>query len=108
MLWGNDIYVEDNASISIIPDAIVTDRQLIYKKQCRLAFYNYAQMHKDDGNTISKERTIGAISLQPVDNYQGTHGFMKLNTGKVTICTNWTMIPMTIHIDGRVHAITYH
>ena len=24
MLWGNDIYVEDNASISIIPDAIVT------------------------------------------------------------------------------------
>eukprot|EP00974_Lingulodinium_polyedra_P009465 906310-Lingulodinium_polyedra.AAC.1 len=45
-----------------------------------------------------KERTVGAISLGPAHNVQGTYEFLNLVTWKVVRRNHWTRLPMPEHI----------
>ena len=61
ILLGKNIATEDRKVKKMIPDAIVTGRELIYNKKLLLDFINYIQTYEDDDITITEEITIGDI-----------------------------------------------
>eukprot|EP00957_Ditylum_brightwellii_P011842 892593-Ditylum_brightwellii.AAC.1 len=70
-------------------------------KHCRIPFGAYAQTHEEGSNDMS-ERTLGAISLGPVGNVQGSYKFMNLRTGKLIHRNHFDELPVTEDIQKRV------
>ena len=84
----------------------MTGIKLDYTKHCRLAFGDYAQTHEEHNPTNSmNERTIGAICLGPMENFQGGYKFMSLRTGKLIHRRNFTPILMTQEVIDPVLTI---
>ena len=83
----------------ISPKALLSGVQIDYKKDCQLKFGEYVQVHDEDmiTNTM-KERTLGAISLGPVGNAQGSYNFLSLKTWRVIKRKTWISIPMPQHV----------
>ena len=80
--------------------------QLNYKSDCRVAFGTYVQAHEEPAPTNSQEpRTMGAISLGPTGNIQGTFEFLNLRTGKKISRRKWTSLPMPQEVIDHVNQL---
>ena len=89
--------------VSLSPRNIVTGRTLNYNIHFKLPFGDYAQVHEnEEPRNSNKERTLGAISLGPIDNAQGGWKFMSLRTGHLLKRYSWDAIPMTQEVIDRV------
>ena len=61
----------------------------------RIMFGSYAQVFEDnDPTNTNKNRTTGAIALNPTGNAQGGYYFMSLATGRRLSRTQWMELPM--------------
>ena len=66
------------------PHVIMTGKNLDYNKHCQIPFGAYVQANQENTPTnTNAPRTIDAIYLRPLDNKQGGHELMNLQTGMV-------------------------
>jgi hypothetical protein len=84
----------------------VENRYWITKKNCRLPFGAYAQVHDDLRVTNSMlARTTGVLNLGPTRNIQGTHKFLSLQTREVIVRRKWTELPVPEDVIDRLKDI---
>ena len=85
---------------------ILHKRNIDYNKHCKFALGEYVQAHTEPSpsNTI-EERTIDCIYLRYIDNEQGGHQLLNLNTNKIIARRNLTRAVITKSIIQRVHDI---
>ena len=102
--WLNSFPKEDGISKILSPRTIITGKQINYLKHCKLEFGEYVQTHEEHDNTLTT-RTIGAISLRPTGNSQGTHLFLNLNTGRIISRNKWTVLPMPEEVIQQVNQL---
>ena len=68
-----------------------------------LPFGNYTQVHQNkEPHSSTKEWTLGAISLGPIDNAQGRWKFVSLETGHLIKQYLWDAMPMTQEVTNKV------
>ena len=81
-------------------------KNIDYDKRCKFALGEYVQAHTEPSasNTIA-ERTIDCIYLRYIDNEQGGHQLLNLNTNKIIARRNLTRAVITKNIIQRVHDI---
>jgi hypothetical protein len=85
----------NSTSTVMSPKEIFTGRKVDVKRECRLAFGFYAQVHEDNmiTNTMAP-RSVGAIEVGSSDTIQGSYLFINLNTWKLLQRRSWTILPM--------------
>ena len=106
LLWLNAIPPADGTGVSktISPRTLVTGLE-IGPQHTKLQWGEYVQAHRPTDNTITTERSVGAIALGPVGNVQGSWYFMNLASGRRITCRSWTRIPAPQDVIDRVHAL---
>jgi hypothetical protein len=76
-------------SAYLSPQVIMSNSHLDFEKHCQVPFGSYVQANQENYPTnIQAPRTIDAIYLRPMQNKQGGHELMNLQTGFV-ITTVW-------------------
>jgi hypothetical protein len=84
---------------------LFTGRKVDYSVDCKVQFGQYVQTHEDlEVTNTMKPRTIGAISLGPVGNIQGTYYFLSLTTWRVIKRRSWTPLPMPEEVIKLLNA----
>jgi hypothetical protein len=87
------------------PKAIMSGEVLDFKK-ISLPFGSYCQVHEEKLPCNSLVgRTLGAISLGPSGNAQGSHRFFTLNMSRVITRRSWDVIPMPKSVVDWVNFI---
>ena len=79
------------------------------KSWIRHGFGNYCQVHSDNNDGINyngpESRTVGALSLFPVDNVMGTWAYINLSTWKIIFRNRATSMPISddiiLHINNN-------
>ena len=72
-LWINAFPPKGGVSSTLSPRNILTGIKFDYLKHCQLQFGTYVQVHNEPNQTSSlAARTVGAISLGPTGNIQGS------------------------------------
>jgi hypothetical protein len=91
-MWINCFAPKGGISNTLSPQTIVTRLSPNVDKHCKIPFGGYAQVYVDSlqGNSVMRSRTVGAISLGPTGNMQGTYKFMSLLTGKLIKARSFT------------------
>jgi hypothetical protein len=104
VMWINFFPPKGGLSSTLSPQAIVTGLSPNAEKHCRIPFGAYAQVHVDNtqSNNAMISRTVGAISLGPTGNIQGTYKFMSLLTGKLIKARSFTSLPMPKEVVKQV------
>jgi len=75
-----------------------------YQRDIKIGFGEYVQVYDEDRVTNTmRERTIGALSLGPTGNLQGTYLFLSLSTWDVIRRRTWTIIPITKEIIALIN-----
>jgi len=87
------------------PKEIFSGRKLDLKRDVRIQFGEYVQVHEDDiiKNTL-KERTVDAIAVRMKGNVQGTAEFLSLTTWRVISRDRWTSLPMPQSVIEKINA----
>ena len=89
------------------PHVIMSGRNLDLDKNCRIPFETYAKVAEDNNTTKkSSPRTLDEIYLQPLDNKQGGHECMHINTGHVITGYNTKDVSATGLVIKAVEAIS--
>jgi hypothetical protein len=103
-MWLNFLAPKGRISNSLSPQAIVTGLSPNADKHCKIPFGGYTQVYVDSpqGNSVMRSRTVGAISLGPVGNIQGTYKFMSLLTGRLIKAWLFTPLPMPEEVVTQV------
>jgi Reverse transcriptase (RNA-dependent DNA polymerase) len=105
-MWINAFPPKGGVSSHISPRGILTGTQFDYKKHCKLPFGSYVQAHEEPSPTNTQAaRTVGAISLGPTGNLQGSYKFLNLRTGRLITRRTWTSLPMPDEVIARVNAL---
>ena len=68
-------------------------------------FGEYVQTHEDTDNTM-RERTVGAITLRPSGNIQGSFYYYSLTTGRRLHRRKCTPLPMPQEVIDRIEYIS--
>ena len=104
--WHNFTIPADYISDRLGPAAIVLGRTYDYNSLCGpgTLFGEYVQTHESTDNTM-RERTVGAITLRPSGNVQGSYYYYSLTTGRRLHRRKCTPIPMPQEVVDRVHSI---
>jgi hypothetical protein len=88
------------------PRMIMHQQALDYNKHCSIPFGSYVQDHTEpDPRNTQHPRTIDCIYLLYVDNNQGGHHLLDLNTGRTLKRRNVTSIPITQNVIDLVYNI---
>ncbi|MGC9176782.1 MAG: hypothetical protein ACP5F1_06890 [Thermoplasmata archaeon] len=78
------------------PHVILGGRNIDYNKHCQIPFGAYVQaVQENNPKNTNAPRTIDAIYLRPVDNIQGGHELMDLNSGRLITLPRVVEIPIT-------------
>jgi hypothetical protein len=79
-------------------------KSLDYKKHCSIPFSAYVQVHTDpDQKNTQHPRTLDCIYLRYVDNNQGWHHLLDLQTGRTIKRSTITTIPITENVIDLIH-----
>jgi len=81
VFWLNAFPHADGVHDVMSTHTILTGLQIDHAKHCQLEFRSYTQVHEAHNNSLNA-RTVGAITLRPTGNAQGTHYFLNINTGR--------------------------
>jgi hypothetical protein len=103
-MWLNFFAPKGGISNTLSPQAIVTGLSPNADKHCKIPLGGYAQVYVDSpqGKSVMRLRTVGAISLGPVGNIQGTYKFMSLLTGRLINARSFTPLPMPEEVVTQV------
>jgi hypothetical protein len=103
VMWINFFPPKGGISSTLSPRAIVAGLAPNAEKHCKIPFGAYAQVHADaQNNSAMISRTVGAISLGPTGNIQGTYKFMSLLTGRLIKARSFTPLPMPEEVIKQV------
>ena len=96
VMWLNFFCPKGGVSNHISPHTIITGMIPDATKHCRIPFGGYAQVHVEPtrSNDVMIARTVGAISLGPTGNIQGTYKFLSLLTRRLIQARSFTPLPM--------------
>jgi hypothetical protein len=79
---------------------------LDFAKNCKIPFGAYVETHEENKPTNTMvERTCGAICLGPSANFQGSHKFLCLCTGRKIIRKQFREVPMPASVMKCAEAI---
>jgi hypothetical protein len=88
------------------PHVILGGRNIDFEKHCQVPFGAYVQANQDNNPKNSNApRTIDAIYLRPLDNIQGGHELMDLNSGRVITRPRVWEIPVTQVVINAVQTM---
>ncbi|MGC8547340.1 MAG: hypothetical protein ACP5MU_06795, partial [Thermoplasmata archaeon] len=88
------------------PHVILGGRNIDYNKHCQVPFGAYVQaVQENNPKNTNAPRTIDAIYLHPVDNIQGGHELMDLNSGRLITRPRVVEIPITNLVIKDVEAM---
>jgi hypothetical protein len=88
------------------PHMIMHQENLDYERHCKYQIGEYVQAHEEPKHTnTNPPRSLDCIYLRPMDNAQGGHELLHLQTNKVVKQRNLTKIPITPSIIKQVHAL---
>ena len=77
------------------PREELTGQKVDFKRDCKVQFGAYCQVHEDNVVTNTMEpRVTSAIALGPTGNAQGSYKFMSLSTWKIITRRSFDVIPM--------------
>ena len=102
VFWLNAFPVVGGASGNLNPRTILTGQKVDYKRHCRFQFGEYTQTHEEHNNSMNP-RTVGALTLPPVGNGQGSFYFLSISTGRVLNRLHATALPMPDDIIEKIH-----
>jgi hypothetical protein len=97
---------KDGISNYYSPRAIMHQEPLDYNKHCAVPFGTYVQAHNEP--TFKNSQHTGALDciyLRYVDNIQGGHHLLDLNTGQTIKRRTVTQVPITQSIIDLVHKL---
>ena len=105
VFWINTRPRKEGLSDVYSPRAILTETMPDYQVRCKLQVGTYCEVHDDPTPTNSTlTRSLPAIALEPVGNFQGGYKFMSVNTGQVLTRYKWTEVLVPEQIIRRVEA----
>jgi hypothetical protein len=79
---------------------------MLWNKHCSVPFGAYVQAHNEPNFKNSQQpRAIDCIYLRYIDNIQGGHHLLDLNTGYTIKRRSITQVPITNNIIGLVHKL---
>ena len=85
---------------------ILHRRNIDYTKHCKFALGEYVQAHTEPSpSNTNEERTIDCIYLRYIDNEQGGHQILNINTNRIIARRNLSRAVITKNIIQRVHNI---
>jgi hypothetical protein len=88
------------------PRMIMHHENLDYERHCKYQIGEYVQAHDEPPQTnTNAPRSLDCIYLRPMDNAQGGHELLHLQTNKVVKRRKLTKIPITPSIIKQVHAL---
>ena len=88
------------------PRMIMHHENLDYERHCKYQIGEYVQAHDEPPQTnTNAARSLDCIYLRPMDNAQGGHELLHLQTNKVVKRRQLTKIPITPSIINQVHAL---
>ena len=88
------------------PRMIMHQENLDYERHCRYQIGEYVQAHDEPNHTnTNAPRSLDCIYLRPMDNAQGGHEVLHLQTNKVIKRRKLTKVPMPPSIIKQVHAL---
>jgi hypothetical protein len=88
------------------PRMIMHQENLDYARHCKYQIGEYLQAHDEPNHTnTNAPRSLDCIYLRPMDNAQGGHELLHLQTNCVVKRRNLTKIPITPSIIKQVHAL---
>jgi hypothetical protein len=88
------------------PRMIMHKETLDYARHCKYQIGEYVQAHdKPDHTNMNAPRSLDCIYLRPMDNAQGGHELLHLQTNRVVKRRTMTKIPITPSIIKQVHAL---
>ena len=102
IFWLNAFPITGGASGNLSPRTILTGQKVDYKRHCRFQFGEYTQTHEEHNNSMNP-RTVGALTLRPVGNGQGSFYFLSISTGRVLNRLHATALPMPDDIIEKIH-----
>lgn len=106
VLWMNALQSNLGISKEFSPREIVLRRQLNVSRRAPYRFGSYGEAFEDPTTTNTmQERTSSCINLGPTGNFQGTHKFLCLTTGRVIKRRKFTELPMPDSMIRRVEAL---
>jgi hypothetical protein len=77
-----------------------------YERHCKYQIGEFVQAHKEPKHTnTNASRSLDCIYLRPMDNAQGGHELLHLQTNKIVKRRNLTKVPITPSIIKQVHAL---
>jgi hypothetical protein len=102
VFWLHSFPRVDGVSDHMSPREIMTGQSFDYAQHCRFEYGEYVQTHEQHDSSMTP-RTIGALTLWPPGNAQGTWYFMSLSTGQVLKQNHATQLPMPHEVIDTVH-----
>ena len=88
------------------PRMIMHHENLDYERHCKYQIGEYVQAHDEPPQTnTNAARSLDCIYLRPMDNAQGGHELLHLQTNKVVKRRQLTKVPITPSIINQVHAL---
>ena len=84
------------------PQTIMTGQIIDYKKHCKFQFGQYVQTHEEHDNSMNPQ-TIGAITLHPTGNAQGSFYFLSISTGHMINRLFATPLPMPEEVIDAIN-----
>ena len=85
------------------PREIITGMKMDYKRDCRLEFGEYVEVHDKPTPTNGMKSCTGpCVALGPTGNIQGTYKFMDIKTGIKLKKRLWICIPMSDSVTGKI------
>jgi hypothetical protein len=88
------------------PRMIMHHENLDFERHCKYQIGEYVQAHNEPNHTnTNAPRSLDCIYLRPMDNAQGGHELLHLQTNRVVKRRKLTKIPITPSIIKQVHAL---
>jgi hypothetical protein len=96
VLWLNFFCPKGGVSVHVSPQTIITGLTPDAIKHCCIPFQGHTQVHVESilSNDVMVSRTVGAISLGPTGNMQGTYKFLILLTKQTIQEQYFMLLPM--------------
>jgi hypothetical protein len=86
------------------PRMIIHQENLDFHKHCMIPFETYIPAHNESANLNSQHpRTLNCVYLRYLNNKQGGHELLNLQTGSIITRQQVTPLPMTQNVIEMVH-----
>jgi hypothetical protein len=104
LIWLNSFTNLHGVPQKMSPPTIITGQHIYFDHHCQNEFGEYVQTHEETDNSMSP-RTIGALSMRPTGNDQGSYYYFSLTTGRIINRRQATQLPMPEDVIDMAHVL---